>query len=128
MKQKSILRYQIALCCFVVVLAALTLVIKSSLAGVLTPLWPFQLLFLLCISLITNHLTQKKMQGDVTKFANFYMIMTVSKLLLYLSILLVYALVFPSYAKSFIMTFLAYYVCFMIFNVITSVKMKKYGQ
>lgn len=128
MKKKSVLHYQLSLCCFVIVLAALTLVIKSSMSGVLTPLWPFQLLFLLCVSLISNHLTQKKMQGDSVKFANFYMILTVSKLLLYLSILLIYALVFPKDAKSFIMTFLAYYICFMVFNIINFVKMKKYGQ
>ncbi len=128
MKQKSVIHYQLTLCCIVIVLAALTLLIKPYITAWLTPLWLYQLFFFFCINLIIYHLTQKKMQGDAAKFANFYMILTVTKLVLFLSIILIYAFSFPEDAKRFIISFLGYYICFMVFNIINFVKMKKNGK
>lgn len=60
MKQKSVIHYQLTLCCIVIVLAALTLLIKPYITAWLTPLWLYQLFFFFCINLIIYHLTQKR--------------------------------------------------------------------
>lgn len=57
-----------------------------------------------------------KEKKDMGKFTNFYMATTMTKLLVYLAILLIYVLIFPEDKKAFIFTFLAYYLCFTFFE------------
>ena len=50
------------------------------------------------------------------KFTNFYMGITVLKLFVYIAFLVAYILIFPEDKKASIITFLAYYLCFSIFE------------
>ena len=52
----------------------------------------------------------------------FHMIETVVKLLVYLVIIAIYAIKFSDDAKSFVISFLLYYLCFTFFGTFVKIK------
>lgn len=116
-------KFVISLSCVLAFTVALTFALKSIAADIVTPLWPWQIMFFALINIVIYFVGVKiKSRGDVSKTTYFYMITTVTKLLLYLAILLTYVLVFPIDAKPFIITFLIYYFCFTIFETFVKIK------
>ena len=59
------------------------------------------------------------------KFANFYMAATVVKMVLYLTIIIVYVMNFKEDGKRFAITFLVYYLIYSIFETYKLVKKDK---
>ena len=59
------------------------------------------------------------------KFANFYTASTVVKMILYLTIIFVYAINFKEDGKRFAITFLAYYLIFSVFETYKLAKKNK---
>lgn len=60
----------------------------------------------------------------MNKFTNFYMGTTLVKLLVYIAVLLIYILLFPEDKKAFVITFLAYYLCFSFYETYILAKSK----
>lgn len=58
-------------------------------------------------------------------FANFFLLSTGIKLMLYLTFIVVYLLLYRSEAKIFLLLFLIYYVVFAVFESRLAVKMQK---
>lgn len=118
--------FLIGLVCIIVLTIAATIIIKSLVPQVITPFWPLLVLFFTVVCIVVFFTTMKvKDRGDIRKFTNFYMVLTILKLVIYLAILLLYAILMPSDSKAFIITFLIYYLCFSIFETYILVKKTK---
>lgn len=116
MKSKNT-RFLMSLLLLVVVVAGVTMIVKSSLPQYVTPYWGLVLLFFAIVNIAIYFMTMKiKEKKDMGKFTNFYMATTVTKLLVYLAVLLTFILIFPEDKKAFVFTFLAYYLCFTSFE------------
>ena len=98
----------------VVVVAAVLLLPK----GAITPTLPFLVVFHTAATIISFLYIQKKTTESPRKFVNVYLANTTAKLLLYLVILMVYAINFFSDAINFVISFFVLYVIYTIFEVI----------
>lgn len=118
--------FLIGLVCMIVLTIITTLVLKSFVPHIVTPYWSLLILFFTVVSLTVFFTTMKvKDKNDIRKFTNFYMVLTILKLVVYLAILLLYAILMPADSKAFIITFLIYYLCFSIFETYILVKKQK---
>ena len=106
----------------------LTLAVSAAslgLAKFATVWWPLMIIFFFIVSLVMYRCCEKARQKDMRKFYNFYMVSTVVKLVVYLSILTIYSLNFKEDSKRFMLTFFAYYVIYSVFETYQLVKKKK---
>lgn len=87
-----------------------------------TPVVIYLYLFFFSITLIVHYLLLKIAQKRANSFINYFMLLTFGKLLFFLTIILVYALLYRDDAKVFIITFFILYVCFTSFEVVMSLK------
>lgn len=118
-------RFVMFLLLLIIIVAGATILINRIAPQLVTPYWSLLLLFFSLISIAVYFLTIKvKAKNDMGKFTNFYMGTTMTKLLVYLATLLTYIMIFPEDKKSFVCTFLAYYLCFTFFETYFLVKNK----
>ncbi len=116
-------RFFISLSCVIVFAVALTFLFKSIIPQIVTRFWQWQILFFAIINIAIYFIGVKvKNSGDVVKTTHFYMITTMAKLLVYLAVLFVFALMFTAEAKPFVISFLIYYFCFTIFETFVKIK------
>lgn len=116
-------KFFISLLLLVMAVVGLTLLMKLSMPQFVTSFWWALILFFVAVNILVYFLTMKmKAKNDFRKFNNFYMITTVTKLLLYLAIVAVYSFVFNEDSKAFIITFLIYYLCFTVFETVVLTK------
>lgn len=112
-------RFFVQLLLLIIAVVGITLLIRLSMPQFVTSLWWALILFFSIANVIVYFLTIKmKNKNDFRKFNNFYMLMTVTKLLLYLMIIAAYSFIFKEDSKAFIVTFLVYYLCFTVFETI----------
>ena len=93
--------------------------ITSPLAHHFSPAIPWLLIFFVIISNFVYYLQLKSTQSRTTKFVNVALISTGFKLLLFLMIIVVYALFNRSDAVNFIFAFLIFYLIFTPLEVIS---------
>ena len=118
-------RFLVLLTCLVVALAGLTLLVRSSTPQFVTPYWSPLILLFSIISIAVYFITMNVIKkNDHNKFTNSYMAITLGKLFVYLAAILIYIIIFPEDKKAFVITFLAYYLCFTIFETYILVKNK----
>lgn len=116
-------RFFIRLLLLAIAVVGLTLLMKLSMPQFVTSFWWTLILFFVAVNILVYFLTMKmKSKNDFRKFNNFYMLTTVIKLLLYLSVVAVYSFIFSEDSKAFIITFLIYYLCFTVFETLMLVK------
>ena len=107
-------------------LLSLAVIVASIFArNLLTIWWPAICGFFFIVSIVVYFLSEKAKHKDMRKFANFYMASTVVKMMLYLTIIFVYAVSFKEDGKRFAITFLAYYLIYSIFETYKLVKKDK---
>lgn len=107
------------------ILTAAVIVASIFARGILTIWWPAIVGFFFIVSMVVFYLSDKARQKDMRRFANFYMASTVVKMVLYLTIIIVYTFSFKEDGKRFAITFLAYYLIFSIFETYKLVKKDK---
>lgn len=118
--------FLIGLLCLIIFIIILTTILQQYVSQIVTQHWPFLILLFTVISVVVFFSTMKmKSKNDLGKFTNFYMGVTILKLVVYLATILIYTIVVPNNAKAFIFTFLIYYLCFSIFETYFLVKNKK---
>ena len=113
---------------FVKQLCILTLVVIVAsvfMRTYLTVWWPAIVGFFFIVGLIVFYFADKAKKKDMRKFTNFYMGATVLKMVVYLTIILVYAISFKEDAKRFAVTFLVYYLVYSIFETYKLAKKEK---
>ena len=113
---------------FIKQLCILTLVVILAsvfLRAYLTIWWPAIVGFFFIVSMVVFYFADKAKKKDMRKFTNFYMGATVLKMVVYLTIILIYAFTFKEDAKLFAMTFLAYYLVYSVFETYKLAKKEK---
>jgi len=90
-----------------------------------TRAWPFLLTFLFITNIILFTLFLKVYQKKTSSYANYFMMATVIKLLVYLTIIIVYLIYHPEEAKAFLLSFLVYYLVFTFVEVRSVLKIHK---
>lgn len=107
-----------------VVLAAGNVMLSIASPAWSTPVWPWLLMFFIVSNTVLYWLFNKAQQKKLSSFANYFMIATFTKLLLYLAVILIYVWFNRSGAVAFILTFFVYYVVFTAFEVLSVSKQK----
>ena len=113
---------------FITQLVILTVVVMAAslaLNKMLTVWWPAIAVFFAIISAVMYFLSEKAKKKDMRKFTNFYMAATVIKMVVYLTIIIVYVMNFKEDGKRFAICFLAYYLIYSIFETIKLAKKEK---
>ena len=124
MKSKNT-KFILFLLLLVAIVTVLTIFVKNYLPYFVTPYWSLLILFFSIVNVIVYFLTMKvREKNDMNKFTNFYMGTTLVKLLVYIAVLLIYILLFPEDKKAFVITFLAYYLCFSFYETYILAKSK----
>ena len=111
---------------FVLLLAVVTFIIEQQLPELkVSSHWFGILLFMYVVSLIVLFLLINAMKSKMTNFVNTYLLVSFSKMIVFVVVLFVYAWLFPDDAVSFILTFLVYYFFFLIYEVVLLLRIKK---
>ncbi|MFZ4399727.1 MAG: hypothetical protein ACOYO1_06815 [Bacteroidales bacterium] len=83
-----------------------------------TPALPFLLPFFFSITLISHYLQLKATKKSFARFTSGFMLITFLKLMVLMTVLLLYVLFNRSDAVPFIIWYFVFYVCFTAFEVI----------
>ncbi len=94
-------------------------------AEYITPTLPFLYVFFFASTLVVHYILWQVSMKRVASFVNFFMLLTFGKLIFFLSIVLVYALVWREDAAQFIIAFFILYVFFTIFEVNRSLSLTR---
>jgi hypothetical protein len=86
----------------------------------ITPTLPYLFFFFFSVTLIVHLILLNVSQKKTSGFINFFMLLTFGKLLFFLTIILVYALLNRSDAVRFIISFFILYVFYTAFEVVLS--------
>lgn len=112
-------------------LAALLLALLSYLVferlneDMQTPAWPWLLVFLYGVNVVLYQLFIRNKNKKVSSFANFFMLATFLKLILYLAVIVVYLLSNKEEAAPFLISFLVYYLVFTALEVASVTQLQR---
>ena len=107
-------------------LLTLVVIVASIFArSILTVWWPAIVGFFFIVSMVVFYFADKAKKKDMRKFTNFYMGATVVKMVVYLTIIIIYVMQFKDDAKCFAVTFLIYYLIYSVFETIKLAKKEK---
>ena len=111
---------------FVILLMAATLLFEYLVPALrVTIHWPVILLVMYLITLGILFLLVNSLKSRMMKFVNTYLLVSFSKMILFSVVLFVYAWLNPNDAVSFILTFLVYYLVFLIYEVTVLARLKE---
>ncbi len=107
-----------------IIISIITISLNFALTNVvpnkfISSVWLFIALFFFAITLLVHRFLLKKADGNQGKFINAFMLSTTVKLLLYLSIILIYVLLNRNDAVGFIFTFFIYYLIYTVFEIVS---------
>jgi len=94
-------------------------------ANYITPILPFLYVFFFAATLVVHYILLKVSEKKTPGFINMFMLVTFGKLIFFLTIILVYALLNRDDAVPFIVTFFILYVFFTVFEVTLSLLQSK---
>jgi len=86
---------------------------------------PYLYLFFMSITAVVHYILLKISLKRETSFANYFMLLTFGKLIFFLSIILVYALINREDAPQFIISFFILYIFYTTFEVVLSLSQTK---
>ena len=110
-------RFLISLLCLFGILWGLSMLLSVFAPQYITPHWHYLLLLFVVVScVIFRKAIDIRKKNDAHKMINFNMIATILKLIVYLTIIVVYVINNPEDKIAFIITFLTYYLCFSVFE------------
>lgn len=91
----------------------------------LTPTLPYLYVFFFAVTLLVHYALIKVAEKRAASFINYFMLLTFGKLIFFLSIVLLYALIRREDAAPFIITFFILYMFFTVFEVTQSLSITK---
>ncbi len=113
----------------ILLLAAVTtiimLLVHLAIPGRVSMALPFLLAFFLGVSIISFKLLQKKAVEEPRKFITNFLAHTVIRMMIYLVVLVTYALLFRTDAVNFIIGFFILYIIFTFFEVMQFIALTK---
>lgn len=116
-------RFFIVLACVVVFAVLITYLFRQIVPKYVTPYWALQILFFAIVNVVIYFIAVNvRDKNDVGRTTRFSMLVTVVKLISYIAIIAIYSIMFPSDSKAFVISFLAYYLCFSFFETFVKIK------
>ncbi len=113
----------ISLFCVVILATILTFTLKHIVPQAITSFWPLLIMFFAIINVAIYFSSIKvRSKNNINKTTHFHMLITIVKLIVYLAIIAVYAIMFSEDAKAFVISFLLYYLCFTFFETFVKIK------
>lgn len=91
----------------------------------MSPAMFYLLAFFFIVAAFTYYLAIKALSKRTSRYANFFMISVFAKLLLYISIIVIYAFANASDIVGFIFVFFVYYLLFTVFETVEVIKVQK---
>ncbi len=88
-------------------------------AGYYPSVFPFMLGFFALATLLVYHLMLKALEKRPARFVNIFMLTTVLKLLVYMSIMVIYALLNRPEGQAFVIAFFVLYVVYTVVEVVS---------
>ena len=117
-------RFTRALILFSIIIALAGIgVIQLLPANYITPMFPFLMIFFLVISLVAYYVIEKAIAKRFALFTNYFMVFTMFRILIYLTIIILYSLTHRYDAIAFIFTFFLLYLAYTTFEVIWLLRM-----
>ena len=111
---------------FVILLMAATLLLEYLVPALkVTIHWPVILLGMYLLTLGILYLLVSSLKSKMAKFVNTYLLVSFSKMMLFVVLLFVYSWLNPDDAVSFILTFLVYYMALLFYEVAVLVRLKE---
>lgn len=95
---------------------------------IVSPALPYIILFFFAVALITYYLALNAFSKKSSRYANFFMISVFAKLMLYVTIIIIYAFINAGDIVSFILTFFIVYFLFTTFETIEIIKAQRRKQ
>ena len=83
-----------------------------------SPALPFLFFFFMATSLLSYFLMLRSLNSKFSKFVNTFLLLTTVKLLLYVSVLIIYVFINRADAVGFMLNFFILYLCYTIFEVV----------
>jgi hypothetical protein len=90
-----------------------------------TPAMPYLFLFFISVTLISYYILVRASKKTFLKFLNYYMLITVVKLLLFIAVLILYIFLNRNDAVPFALSFFILYLCYTIFEVVRIIAYSK---
>jgi hypothetical protein len=84
----------------------------------ITPALPFLFPFFISVTLISSYLLIRSSQKKFIKYLNVYLLTTVSRLFLYIAVMVTYIMLNRADILPFSISFLILYLCYTIFEVV----------
>jgi hypothetical protein len=91
----------------------------------ITPMLPVLVIFFMVTGLAVFYFFSRAVTKRFSMFTNYFMIATTLKLFLYLSVIVIYALIRRSDAITFIITFFLLYLCYTAFEVVWMLRLRE---
>ena len=114
------------ICLFTAAISIISVILFSTvLKMVYLTVFPFQLLLIAVVTTLGHFWVIRSADQNPMKFTTAFMASVTLKLLVYLFFMLIYLLIDHSEVISFILTFIALYIAFTIFEVIQVLKFIK---
>ncbi len=111
---------------FVLLITAASFAAGQWITGLkITIHWPVILLVMYLITLGILYLLINALSSRMVKFVNTYLLVSFGKMIVFAVLLFVYAWLNPDDAISFILTFLIYYLAFLIYEVVVLLRLKE---
>ncbi len=82
-----------------------------------TPAFPYIFIFFFILTMSAHYIILKNTQNNPAKFIKWFMNASIIKLLIHISIMLLYALIFKTDAKNFILTYAVIYLFYTGFEI-----------
>ena len=124
--RKTLLKFIKKLAIFTIIVGLISFVITFFISEkYLSPAMPYLLLFYFTITFFTYYLTVKALSVKTSQYTNFFMISVFGKLLIYISIIIIYAFANISDIVGFIITFFVFYLLFTTFETIEVIKVQR---
>lgn len=90
-----------------------------------TPAFPFLVIFFITSGIIIFHLMARAVEKRPTMFVNMFLLTTTLKLLVYMAVMITYALLNKDDAKPFIVNFFVLYLVYTIIEVLALLKLNR---
>ena len=104
------------------VLVAAGILTYTYLTDYYTPVFPFLMVFFITSSLIIFDVSAKAVERRPAKFVNMFMLITTLKLLIYMAVMITYALLNREDARPFIISFFVLYIVYTVIEVVALLK------
>ncbi len=118
--QRQIIRQHVVFSALIAVVTAIIYLVAP--VRIVTPVLPYIFLFFFVISGLILNFLGKSLDRDARKFIPRFMGTITFKLLFYLGVMVVYALLNKEDAIRFVLAFAAYYLIYTVFDIILVLK------